>query len=128
MSKCCLTIVTSADGRESKVVREGEMLLADDRVEIRYKEESAEFCFSFENGTVSVDRRGDYSLRLRLKKGETLAGTLGIGDSVGEVFTKTTRLQYAINGNSVLFVLRYELLTQGGEPQKMKIRIFAKGV
>lgn len=128
MSKCYLTIVTSADGRESKVSREGEMFVTDDRVEIRYEEETAKSSVSFENGTVYIDRRGDYSLHLRLKKGETLAGTLEIGDSVGEVFTKTTRLQYAINDDSVLFVLRYELLTQGGEPQKMKIRIFAKGV
>lgn len=125
MKKCNVTIATTVDGRESKVSRQGECVLDRSKTEIRYREENAEVCVVFENGTAFITRAGDYSLKLQLRKGETLAGAIGIEGAEGEVYTRTTRLQYAYQEESFSLEARYELLT-GGEPQKMRIRIVAK--
>ena len=126
MLKCTVTITTAVDGKENKISREGELLLENNRAELLYTEENAVTRISFVGGVATVTRQGDYSLSLIFKKGETTGGTLGLGGAQGEIYTRTERLGYSIGDSSFMLFARYDLLTAGGEPQKMKIRVFAK--
>ena len=76
---------------------------------------------------VEIYREGDYTLRLTLRQGERVVGSLGIGGSQGEVFTNTERLEYILKENAVLLLAHYDLIV-GGEVQKMKIRLKAERI
>ncbi len=125
MDKFFLTITTVADGKENEISREAEGILSHGLVQIKYREENAEVSLRLENGTVFIDRRGDYVLSLQLKKNERTKGELGINGSVGEIETQTARIAYSLTENSFMLSLHYSLLV-GTEPQDMRIRLFAK--
>lgn len=125
MQPCKVTIATSADNEKTEITREGYCSIFEGGVKLRYEEAGTSVTLSLENGEVFIDRVGDYTLRLHLKKGEVTNGVLGINGAKGAVEVKTTRIAYAITKNSLLLSLHY-LLIIGEEPQKMKLRIFAK--
>lgn len=125
MTACRLTITTSVDGKETDVSYDGQMTLTPLCATISYKEENAKVCLKLENGVVFIERKGDYTLSLLLKKGETCNGNVGIGGSVGDIQAYTTRLAYSVTDYSFMLSLHYTLFI-GGEPQKMKLRLFAK--
>ena len=125
MDKLFLTITTVADGKTSEISREAEGILSYGLVQINYCEENAEVRLRLENGTVFIDRQGDYTLSLKLRKNERTQGELGINGAVGEVETHTTRIAYSLTDTSFMLSLHYSLLV-GVEAQDMRIRVFAK--
>lgn len=125
MQACKVTIATTVDNKTTEIVRDGKMSLSAACVKIYYLEENAAVTVSFENGVVCIDRQGDYTMRLCLKKGEICDGVLGIGGAEGSVQTQTNRIAYSLKDDSFMILLHYDLLI-GGETQKMRIRLFAK--
>ena len=76
-------------------------------------------------GEVSLEREGDYRLRLSFSEGRALPGILGIASAEGRVETFTRRIGCSIGKNSVLLALRYTLRLEGGD-REMRIRLSAR--
>ena len=125
MKACKLTITTTADGVENSVTREGEMELSLTGVQLRYREENAFVVMILKGESAEIQREGDYSLRLFLKRGEVSQGTIGIGGSNGEIQTFTHRVSYSVSKDSLLLSLYYDLLISG-EKQEMKLRLLSR--
>lgn len=125
MQPCHLSITTATEGTERSVSYEGEAEFSALSATVRYQEESALVHICVEKGAVTIERKGDYTLALRLKESCTCEGSIGIGGANGEMYTHTHKLSYSIGKNSLLLSVRYDLLTEG-EPQKIKLRLYAK--
>ena len=125
MQDCSVTITTSADGRETTMKREGSCQLSVVGCMLQYREENAAVRILLNGEAAEVERMGDYTLRLYLKRGETTIGYLGIGGSEGEIGVVTHKVAYSIGKDSLLLALQYDLL-MNGETQKMKLRIYAR--
>ena len=125
MQSCKVTIATTVDNKTTEIIRDGEMLLSINGARICYLDAGAEVTLVFENNVVFIERKGDYSMRLYMKKGEICEGMLGICGSEGKVQTKTTRLAYSLTESTFMLSLHYDLMV-GEEAQKMRIRLFAK--
>ncbi len=127
MQNCDLTIVTIADGRETRIRRNAEMELKPLSAVLCYKEEEALITVRIENGKVSLERQGDYSLFLPLQEGRTLIGKLGFGGAEGEIAVQAERVGFSIGERSLLANLKYSL-DFGQEKQKMQIRLNAREI
>lgn len=125
MKTCRVTMATVADGKKTEIIRDGKMFLADNRAELVYTEENATITLVFDKGAVYIERQGDYTMRLTLKKGEKCNGMLGIGGAEGQVQTQTSRLAYSLTENSLMLSLHYDLFV-GNEPQNIRLRLFSK--
>lgn len=125
MQKCKFTIWTTVDGQTSVLEREGEMSLAREEVRLCYREENAFVTLSVQGEYAQISREGDYSMRLELKRGETLDGTLGIGGGQGKIQAYAHKINYSITKDSLLLLLEYDLLF-GEEKQKMKLRMLSR--
>ncbi len=125
MQACYLTITTSVDGSETQFSRRGEMELTPVSVHLRYEEETAKVRMKIQGEEAIIERNGDYSMRLSLKRGERTSGTLGILGNFGEIQTHTHKIVYSIGNDSLLLLMQYDLLING-EKQKMKIRLLAR--
>ena len=125
MRKCSLTITTIADGTENTIIREGEMDLSLDKVQLFYREENAAVYLQVQGETAKVERQGDYSLRLHLVRGQRTKGELGIGGSSGEIETLARAVQYSVRENSLLISLKYDLIISG-ERQSMQLRLLGR--
>ncbi len=126
MKKCKVTIITTVDGQESSIVREGEMTLSAGGACLRYREENALVCILLQGERAEISRNGDYSLFLHLERGQTREGRLGLGGSEGEIGVVAHKVGYSMGKDSLLALLEYDLLF-GGETQKMKLRLHAVG-
>lgn len=125
MQACYLTITTVADDVENKLSKDAEIDLGIQSAVLRYHEENAVVDLEVRGGNITIRRQGDYSLFLPLKNGETTLGTLGIGDSQGELRLYTHKVNYTINEESLLLLLQYDMI-MGEETQKMKLRLHAR--
>lgn len=125
MKACKVTIITNTDGQENTVVRDGCMELSLSQVFITYQEENAVVTLRLQGENAEIERKGDYSLHLNLKRGVLQDGQIGLGDSCGGVQTLAHRIQYSVTKNSVLASLRYDLLF-GEEKQAMQLRIISR--
>lgn len=125
MQACRIIIHTTVDGRETQTIREGKMSFTKLSAILVYREENAEVSVIFENGATKIERRGDYALSLILKSAETTQGSIGLGNSQGEIQTYAYKVAYSIGKDSVLAVLQYDLII-GKERQKMKLRLHGK--
>ena len=125
MEACFLTITTIADGCEHHSSYEGKFHLFVDGAEMEYRDGQATVCIALHKGTLTVERRGDYTLSLMCENGKLHKGSIGIGGAEGEVFTQTEKLTYSIKEHSLLLLVEYELIVSG-EAQKMKLRLHAK--
>ncbi len=125
MQACYLTITTTADGVETKVSKTAEINLGIQSAELRYQDEGAFVHLSLRGESVTIERQGDYTLFLSLNRGETTVGTVGIGGSYGEIRLYTHKVQYTLNEESLLLLLRYDMLI-GEETQEMSLRLLAK--
>ena len=125
MQACKLTINTSADGQEAEFSCPGEMKLSTFGATLRYRQENAFVTLTLDGETALVERVGDYTLKLFLKRGVRTVGSIGIGGNEGEVEVETSRVDYVIRKDSLLAMLHYDLIF-GGETQKMKLRISAR--
>ena len=125
MNNCKITITTAVDGQETTVVREGVLSLDLSLISLAYREENAEIFLCFRGEQASIERKGDYGLRLVLKEGEQSEGEIGIGGSNGKMMTYTHRVAYSVTKNSLLASLKYDLLF-GDEKQEMRLRIMAR--
>ena len=127
MQGCKITLTTSMDGKETQIVRKGSVSLSLSRAVVSYREENAFLTLIFEKDGVKLERRGDYSLSLLLKQGETCGGTLGFGGSVGDIRVYAHKIGYSIGKDSLLASLHYDLIF-GEERQEMKLRLYVKTV
>lgn len=125
MKKCRLTITTVADGQQSSIVRDGEIDVSVQKVQLFYREENATVHIQLQGETALVQRQGDYSLHLHLVPRQKTLGELGIGGTSGEIEIFTHAVQYSVSENSLLLSLKYDLLISG-ETQKMQLRLLGK--
>lgn len=125
MQKCKVSITTTVDGQENSITREGKLFLAVGSALLEYNDQTAVVHLKVDGERAEIERCGDYSMRLVLEKGKLSDGSLGIGDSQGEIRTFAHKINYSIAKNSLLLLLHYDLLI-GKEVQKMKIRLTAK--
>ncbi len=125
MSICKLTIVTSVDGAETKTQKMGKLEKNAPQIQLSYREENAAVAIRFEGNTALVEREGDYSLRLPLKRGERTFGSLTVGGSEGKMEIQTHGVEYCERENLFQAELRYSLCF-GEEEQQMRLRIEAQ--
>ena len=125
MKKCRATITTVADGQENTIMREGEMELFVSSATLIYREENGSTRIHLEKECADIERIGDYTMRLRLVRGERTDGEIGLGGSTGGIEALTRRVQYSITEQSLLLSLHYDLIISG-ERQKMQIRLKAR--
>ncbi len=125
MQPCKITIVTTEENREIKTVRDGEMRLCGLDAVLIYKETQATVKMVFQGECVEIIRQGDYSMRLRLKRGKLEKGELGIGGSTGEIQTFAHKIAYSVRENGMMALLHYDLIISG-EKQEMRLRLSAQ--
>lgn len=126
MTAWYITIVTTVDGKSETHRRKAEETeFTSVSALLRYREENAAVELWFSPTETTMQRRGDYSMRLRFVDGETTQGALGFGDSEGEVSVFTHGVSYTVKQGSFLALLRYALIF-GEEKQEMSVRITAK--
>ena len=125
MKACKVTIMTNADGQENTVVRDGSMELSFSCVSIVYQEENAIVSLHLQGENAEIERKGDYSLHLKLKKGNLQDGQIGLGDSCGAIQAFAHHIQYSVTEDCVLAALRYDLLF-GEEKQQMQLRLLSR--
>ena len=125
--RCQVTVETTADGKKTKIAREGELQITPTGATLSYAEENANVTLTLQNGTAQIVRQGDYTLCMRLEKVKTTSASLSLGGSVGEMQTKTERIGYAIQDKELSLQLKYTLFATG-EPQRMQVKIHAKEV
>lgn len=125
MEYCLLNITTSVDGQESEFSCKGTLSLSTRSATLSYSQENALVTLVLDGESATIDRVGDYSLRLPLKKGERSVGMLGLGESGGEIVCFSHKITYSISKNSLLAFLHYDLYF-GQEIQEMKLRILAR--
>lgn len=125
MKRCRLTIVTVVDGQETSITREGEMEFSTALISLRYTEENAVVSMQLQGEVATVERCGDYALRLRLESGRMTSGEIGIGGASGEIETFTHVVQYSATEHSVLVSLKYDLIITG-EKQTMQLRLIGR--
>ncbi len=125
MRACQVTITTVADGKKTRLVREGAIDLTATPIRLSYTEENAEVLLAFTAEETVIERRGDYTLHLRLQKGREREGSIGIGGADGVVRTHTSRLSYAVTDEKFTLVVHYGLWI-GEEVQNMRVRIEAQ--
>ena len=125
MNKCRVTITTSVDGQENTIARDGEMAISVNEAMLVYREENASTRIRLQGETAEIERIGDYTMRLGLKRGELTDGEIGLGGSSGQIQSFTHRVQYSATEYSLLLLMRYDLIISG-EVQKMQIRLNAK--
>lgn len=120
-----ITLTTSADGKETQIIRNGKALLSLAETIVVYREENAEITLTFKRAGVKIERRGDYDLSLSLEQDKTTEGTLGLGGSVGGIRAHAHKISYSIGKDSLLAFLHYALIFDD-ERQEMKLRLYAK--
>ena len=125
MQKCKVSITTTDGGKESKIIRAGELDARESQASLVYREENALVSIKFEKERVEIVRNGDYTLRLFLEKDGFGKGWLGIAGGEGEIQTNTRKLSYSLNKNGLMALLHYDLIISG-EIQEMKLRISAQ--
>jgi uncharacterized beta-barrel protein YwiB (DUF1934 family) len=116
-----------ADGRKTTTVCEGIYHEEDGKITLAYADDNAETLLVFDKDVVQVERKGDYSLSLRLKENELTSGFLGINGGQGEISTYTHKLAYSSNKRVFLAILHYDLLFST-DPQSMKLRLSVKRI
>ena len=124
MQDCTLTILSKADGRETKSHRSGKIEITAEEIRLAYAEENAFVTITLQDSRAKVRREGDYALALDLQKGKTCEGELGLGGSSGTIRTKTRQIFYTLKEKSLLLTLQYDLLF-GDDAQAMSLRIRA---
>lgn len=125
LQNCTVEISTTVDGVETQIKRKGKLGLFPRSVELSYTDENANVQLRLQGETATIERTGDYTLRLCLENGQTRSGWLGIGGAEGELQVFTRKIAYLIGKNSLLASLQYTLRI-GDEPQEMKLRISAR--
>ena len=125
MQVCRITIATTIDGNTTEITRDGFCSLSLLSAKVCYEEDGAKVRLGLENGVVTINRIGDYTLSLTLIENKICDGVLGINGAEGAIQVKTNKLAYSLTETSLLLSLGYTLMISG-EPQEMKLRIFAK--
>ena len=126
MEPCFLKIVTSTDGVESVFSQDAEMELTPLSAVLWYEEKDGRVCLRLKDGRVSIEREGDYILRLLLAEGKRLPGKKGLPGAEGEIETDAHRIGYTLRENSLLLSMKYTLRFSSGK-QEMKLTLTARG-
>ena len=126
MEPCFLKIVTSTDGVESVFSQDAEMELTPLSAVLWYEEKDGRVCLRLMDGRVSIEREGDYILRLLLAEGKRLPGKIGLPGAEGEIETDAHRIGYTLRESSLLLSMKYTLRFSSGK-QEMKLTLTARG-
>ena len=126
--KTSLEIITTAEGKETKLQREATCEFGVDFAKIYYQDGEAYVCVTIEKGKVEICRTGDYGMKMAFKEKEITPVSLEIGGSVGEITAETYRLGYLISDTSCLLHLHYALLFSEEEKQEISLRLHAKRI
>jgi uncharacterized beta-barrel protein YwiB (DUF1934 family) len=125
VKECLLTIATTVDGQENKMVKQAEGEFSISQMQLTYREENALVALQLSDNRLEIVRTGDYTLRLSLSQGETLKGVLGFGNAEGDISVHTHKLAYSHSQNSFMLMAHYTLYF-GCETQDTKIRLQVK--
>ena len=125
MKSCRLTITTVADGQKTELSCEGQLSLSTCSATLCYQQDGANVSLVLEGETAKIERTGDYSLRLFLKRGEETGGELILGGNDGQMRVYAHRICYSVGKDSLLASLHYDLLF-ATDKQEMKLRILAR--
>lgn len=124
MQEVFLTIWTAVDQEESRFSCKAEMESSSLSAVLRYTQEGAITTIHVEETETRIEREGDYSMNLCLRKNCRTQGTLSIGGNEGILDVSTKRIAYTMTKNSLLLQLEYTLHF-GKEAQWMRLRIKA---
>ena len=124
MQYCTITIATTVDGEQTTAKYQGNMQVTSSSVRLTYTDDSATVSIYLTATHGEIVRKGDYSLQIPLKTGETLQGMIGVNDNQGEVGVLTDKIAFSTSENGVLAQLHYQLIF-GQERQVMRLRIHA---
>lgn len=124
MQEVFLTIWTAVDQEESRFSCKAEMESSSLSAVLRYTQEGAITTIHVEETETRIEREGDYSMNLCLRKNCRTQGTLSIGGNEGVLDVSTKRIAYTTTKNSLLLQLEYTLHF-GKEAQQMRLRIKA---
>lgn len=119
-----LTIVTTVDGTESRFSCKAEMEIKSLSAVLRYSDENATVLIRVDGDGVTIERDGDYSMRLFLQEGKRTVGSLSIAGNTGDVGVETQKIAYSIGKKTFLMQLHYSLIF-GEEKQDMRIRLLS---
>ena len=125
MKNCRIKLSSTVDGKKTETAYEGQIEVLDNLITVSYAEEQAFVELRLMDKKVSMQRTGDYTLKLAFEKGKVCNGLLGIAGSEGALQTETTRLAYLVTDDSFMLTLHYKLLI-GTETQDMRLRLDAK--
>lgn len=125
MQKCRFTVTTLADGNETSKSGKGELTLSLTSARLEYSEADTQTIVSLADFSVTLLRRGAYSISIPLIRGERTDGSIGIAALDGDVKVYTHTLQYRVTEDSFLLLAKYDLIF-GREIQKMQLRVYAK--
>ena len=121
---CNLTLITSVDGTESKLVKIAQAVETPSGICFQYTDSNASSILRFFPDFVEIERSGDYGMKLTLKAGETRAGVLSVGGQDGELLVFTHKISFRKQNNRFFAMLKYDLLF-GAEKQEMRVRLQA---
>ena len=120
MQKCTLTLVTMADGRETRETHQAEVEVEQASVCVRYLDGVSSVFLSLSKGEATIERVGDYAMRLPLKSGTKTQGSLSVAGATGELHAFTKAVDFAVKTTGILFRLDYQLLFEE-EKQEMRV-------
>ena len=119
---CDLTLKSIVDGSETLFYAKGALEWSDTEIKLVYQEEDASFCLTFCDDEAFVERKGDYTLRLKLVNGELTQGEIGINGNFGELEIRTHNIEASCSEKKLNIRLRYDILL-GDEAQEMELFI-----
>ena len=125
MQKTTLTLITIADGKETRETHEAEVELTDSSAVLRYQTEDGVSRIMVRNGYAEVERKGEYALFLPLQESAITQGSLFVGESSGSISLSTDSVQYSQNETGIMFRLKYQLLFNE-EKQEMRVSGYAR--
>ena len=125
MQKITLTLITIADGKETRETYEAELKLENDSALLRYQTDDGISKIALAKGYAEVERTGEYALFLPLKEGEASQGRLSVQGASGSLALQTDSVEYSQNASGIMFRLKYRLLFNE-EKQEMRVSGYAR--
>ena len=122
MQKCDLTLKSIVDGSETLFYAEGSIERLEEGIKLAYQDEDTAFCLTFCNREACIERKGDYTLRLKLVKGKLTQGEIGINGNFGELEIRTHNVESLYDEKNLKARLRYDILLGDGA-QEMELFI-----
>ena len=125
MQKCTLTLITTADGKETREGHAAELLFDGSSAIFRYQDGDTSVVLTVSEGEAVVKRSGEYSMRLPLKAKFFTEGELSVGGSSGTLPIYTESVEFSKKVAGIRFRLNYQLIFEE-ERQEMCVSGYAR--